>query len=244
MEVGRNTYGYENITVYECYKKNTNNDNILGIIKIGSFCGFSENVKILLNWDYNFDRSFIYPFVTLKTNKCVDLYSDVITDIERNVVIKNDVQIGNNTVIFGGAIIGNGSIILPDSVVVDDVPNYSIVKGTPAKVIGYRYDDIIINKLLNLKWWEFPDIIIHNFIHLITDRIDNFISCLEGIKSNFLINLAIKNTRKIPKKIVVPITDDQLIINNEKKIKQNNDVNIQNNNMYKRKNIIKTTLRM
>lgn len=221
MEVGRNSYGCENITVYECYKKNNENDKNTGLIKIGSFCGFAENIKIILNWDYNFNRSFTYPFVILKTNELADPFPDRISDIVRTVVIKNDVQVGNNTVIFGGAIIGNGAIILPNSIVVDDIPPYSIVEGSPAKVIKYRYDEILISKLLHLNWWDFPDTIIYKLIHLINDDINLFINCLESIKNEFIIKLAIQHTIGIEKKIIMPVMNYQLII--ESTIKSKND---------------------
>ena len=49
---------------------------------------------------------------------------------------KNDVWIGAHSVILGGVTINNGAIIAANSVVTKDVPAYSIVAGSPAKVIG------------------------------------------------------------------------------------------------------------
>lgn len=40
------------------------------------------------------------------------------------------------------------------SVVVKDVPPYSIVGGVPAKVIKYRFSSEEIQKLLKMQWWN------------------------------------------------------------------------------------------
>lgn len=53
-----------------------------------------------------------------------------------------------------GVNIGDGAIIGSGAIVTTDVPPYAIVAGTPAKVLRYRFCDEIINKLLELKWWD------------------------------------------------------------------------------------------
>jgi len=54
------------------------------------------------------------------------------------VKIGDDVWIGAYSVILRGVKIGDGSIIAAHSVVNRDVPEYSIVGGVPAKVLGDR----------------------------------------------------------------------------------------------------------
>lgn len=51
--------------------------------------------------------------------------------------IGNDVNIGANSVIIGDITIGENSIIAAGSVVIKDVPPFSVVAGNPAKVIKY-----------------------------------------------------------------------------------------------------------
>lgn len=69
--------------------------------------------------------------------------------------IKNDVWIGDDAVIRRGITLGNCSIILPNSFVNKDVPDFAIVLGSPAKIIGYRFDEETRQKILNSKYWMF-----------------------------------------------------------------------------------------
>ncbi|WP_371185689.1 hypothetical protein [Thalassotalea maritima] len=57
------------------------------------------------------------------------------------IVIKDDVWIGYGSTILGGVTIGEGSIVAAGSVVINDVPEYSIVAGNPARVIKRRFND-------------------------------------------------------------------------------------------------------
>jgi len=54
------------------------------------------------------------------------------------VVIGDDVWIGTRTIILPGIKIGRGAIIGAGAVVTKDVPEFSIVVGVPAKIIGSR----------------------------------------------------------------------------------------------------------
>jgi acetyltransferase-like isoleucine patch superfamily enzyme len=69
--------------------------------------------------------------------------------------IGNDVWIGAHVKINGGLSIGDGAIVAAGSVVTKDVPPYTIVGGTPAKVIRRRFDDAIIDELMALRWWDY-----------------------------------------------------------------------------------------
>ena len=69
--------------------------------------------------------------------------------------IGNDVWIGQGVFIKSGIKIGDGSIIAAHSVVVTDIPPYSIAAGVPATVKRPRFSVDVIEKLLNLKWWDY-----------------------------------------------------------------------------------------
>lgn len=72
-------------------------------------------------------------------------------------VIGNDVWIGYNVVILPGVTIGDGAVLAANAVVTHDVPPYTIVAGVPARPLKKRFRDEVITKLLEIKWWDWPD---------------------------------------------------------------------------------------
>ncbi len=56
------------------------------------------------------------------------------------IIVEDDVWLGHGAIILSPSRIGSGSIVAAGSVVVKDVPNYSIVAGNPAKVIKMRFN--------------------------------------------------------------------------------------------------------
>lgn len=73
---------------------------------------------------------------------------------EKKVIVGNDVWIGHNVTVMGGVNIGNGAVIGSGAIVTKDIPPYAIAVGNPAKVIKYRFDEEIREKLLEIKWWD------------------------------------------------------------------------------------------
>ena len=69
--------------------------------------------------------------------------------------IGNDVWIGSHCVIRSGISIGDGSVIASGSVVVKDVPPYTIVGGNPAKPIRMRFEQEIVDRFVTLQWWSY-----------------------------------------------------------------------------------------
>lgn len=73
-----------------------------------------------------------------------------------DTLIGNDVWIGHQAIIMPAITIGDGAVIASGSVVTKDVAPYTIVGGNPAKKIRQRFDDHIISRLLDIKWWDWP----------------------------------------------------------------------------------------
>lgn len=73
-----------------------------------------------------------------------------------DIVIGNDVWIGRESIIMPGVKIGDGAIIAAYSVVTKDVEPYSVVGGNPARFIKKRFNDELIELLLEFKWWDLP----------------------------------------------------------------------------------------
>ncbi len=73
----------------------------------------------------------------------------------RITAIGNDVYIGHGAFLVQGVTVGDGAVIGAGAVVTKDVPAFSIVAGTPARVKSMRFDDTIIERMQRLKWWDY-----------------------------------------------------------------------------------------
>ena len=69
-------------------------------------------------------------------------------------VVGNDVWIGQNVTVMPGVHIGDGAIIAANSVVTKDIPPYCIAGGNPCKIIRRRFNEELVEYLLNLKLWD------------------------------------------------------------------------------------------
>lgn len=90
-------------------------------------------------------------------------------------VIGNDVWIGQDVSINRGVSIGDGAVVAAFSVVTRDVPPYSIVGGNPAKIIKYRFDQRLVEELLDLQWWRFePNVAFRFPVERVADYVEQF----------------------------------------------------------------------
>ena len=64
--------------------------------------------------------------------------------------------IGGHSVILNGVKVGDGAVIAANSVVTKDVEPYTIVGGVPAKFIKYRFDKDMIDKLIQIDFYNKP----------------------------------------------------------------------------------------
>jgi hypothetical protein len=94
--------------------------------------------------------------------------------------VGNDVWIGHKALIMPAVSIGDGVIIASRSVVTKDVPPYTIVAGNPAKIIWKRFDEKTIDKLLKIKWWDWPiEEITQNISSIVNLNIDALIEIVD-----------------------------------------------------------------
>ena len=125
---------------------------------IGKFCSIACGAKFLFNSaNHALGSISTYPFPIFFEEWCLATDVDSIAkawDNHGDIVIGNDVWIGYEAVIMSGVKIGDGAIIGTRAVVTKDVPPYTIVGGVPAKPIRKRFNDVTIEKLAALRWWD------------------------------------------------------------------------------------------
>ena len=125
---------------------------------IGKYCSIACGAKFLLNSANHTLRSLsTYPFPIF-----YEAWGTPVSEVSSawdnrgDIVIGNDVWIGYEAVILSGVHIGDGAIIGARAVVTRDVEPYTIMGGVPARPIRKRYDEETIQRLLALRWWDFP----------------------------------------------------------------------------------------
>ena len=131
-----------------------NNDRLF----MGKFCSIACGAKFIFNCANHTLRSLSTYTFPLFFEEWDLPKSEVVSawDNKGDIVIGNDVWIGYDTVIMAGVRIGDGAIIGTRAVVTKNVEPYSIVGGVPAKEIRKRFAPEVIQKLMEIKWWNWP----------------------------------------------------------------------------------------
>ncbi len=81
-------------------------------------------------------------------------FADADSVVKGEVDIKDYVFIGPRVIILPGVTIGRGAIIAAGAVVTKDVPDFAIVGGVPAKIIGERQNKDLHYKLGRAAWFR------------------------------------------------------------------------------------------
>lgn len=118
------------------------------MIHIGGFCSIASWVQIYATNDHNYHKLTTYP----PTATWLILWEQ--KDLWADTFIGHDVWIGTNAIILPWVTVGTGAVIGAGSVVTKDVSPYAIVGWVPAKVIKYRFEPDIIDKLIVSEWWN------------------------------------------------------------------------------------------
>lgn len=124
--------------------------------EVGSFCSIANNV-IIGGAMHPIKWGSTSPVFYYGRDSVTKKFSEYEREPDKRTVIGHDVWIGHSALIKQGVIIGTGAVVGMGAVVTKDVPPYAIVAGNPAKVIKMRFEQDIIEQLLDLKWWELSD---------------------------------------------------------------------------------------
>lgn len=95
--------------------------------------------------------------------RSADYWDDVENDAEffahrmsRRSVIGHDTWIGHGAMIKPEVTVGDGAVVASGAVVTKDVAPYTIVAGTPARVLRPRQPTAIADRIIALAWWDWP----------------------------------------------------------------------------------------
>lgn len=111
---------------------------------IGNYCSIANNVSIG-HGEHDLKR------ISTSTRFYENTYEEL---TKENCSIGHDVWVGVGAVILRGVRVGNGAVIGANAVVTKDVPDFAIVVGVPARVIRYRFDEVVQTAITNSCWWE------------------------------------------------------------------------------------------
>jgi virginiamycin A acetyltransferase len=175
--VGDYTY-YDDFENIENFEKNVKYhfDFIGDKLIIGKFCMIASDVKFIMNGANHLTNALTaYPFAIFG-NGWGHAMNGKNYPNKGDIIIGNDVWIGYNATIMSGVTIGDGAIISANATVVKDVKPYSIIGGNPAFEIKKRFPDEIIEKLLEIKWWNWDiEKISRNVHHLTSNNLEDIV---------------------------------------------------------------------
>ncbi len=124
---------------------------------IGKFCALARGVRFIMNGANHKVSGFsTYPFFIFGNGWEPAMPQPGDLPYKGDTVIGNDVWLGYDVLVMPGVKIGDGAIVAARSVVVSDVPAYSVVGGNPAKAVRQRFPDEIVGELLAIRWWDWP----------------------------------------------------------------------------------------
>lgn len=75
---------------------------------------------------------------------------------KRKTYLGHDTWIGHGAIIMPEVTVGNGAVVGSGAIVTKDVAPYTIVVGSPARVVRSRFSAEIARKLEAIRWWDWP----------------------------------------------------------------------------------------
>lgn len=134
----------------------------------GKYSGFSDSAMVMLDQGNNhrIDAATTYSLHVLSDGFDVEFGDPSF------VKIGNDVMVCTQAMILPGVTIGDGAIIAAGAVVSRNIPPYAIAAGNPAKIVRYRFESEVIERLEKLAWWDWPEETVFENKHILCGKLD------------------------------------------------------------------------
>lgn len=131
VTVGKGTYGYIHAISF---------GSELERLEIGNFCSIADETTFLLSGEHLANAISTYPFRE-------KILGQGAARCRGPIIVEDDVWICYGATILSGVTLGKGCIVGARALVNKDVPPYAIVAGVPARIVKYRFDKSIRDRL-------------------------------------------------------------------------------------------------
>jgi acetyltransferase-like isoleucine patch superfamily enzyme len=171
VQIGRHTYAYGENT-FPIYTESAR-------IIVGAFCSIHAEARVLGGGEHVLTRASTFPFNALMFDRAKRTAAD---EVDKGpTVIGNDVFIGVGAIVLAGVTVGDGAVIGAGAVVGKSVPPYAVVVGNPARIVHYRFEKEIRDRLLAVRWWDWDDQEIRAMKRWFTADIESFLEEAERV---------------------------------------------------------------
>jgi acetyltransferase-like isoleucine patch superfamily enzyme len=126
-----------------------------GAVRVGNFTSIGDDVEIMPGGNHRADWVTTFPLSVRLAGAAHN--PPGLPASKGDVIIGSDVWIGRGARILSGVTIGDGAVVGAYSVVTKDVRPYAVVAGVPAIERRRRFDDDVIDQLMRIRWWDWPD---------------------------------------------------------------------------------------
>lgn len=142
VDVGKGTYGELNVVDF--------GDGHKLILK--NYISIAQKVTFILDAEHYWNHISTYPFkVKMLHMQEKEAFG------KGDIVVEDDVWIGYGATIMSGVHIGQGAVVAAGAVITKDIPSYAIVSGVPGRVLRYRFNEEIIQRLLKVDFEKLTD---------------------------------------------------------------------------------------
>lgn len=150
------------------------------VVRIGKYCSIAPDCEFFVDGYHRFDHASSFPFYEL----------GLCTTDERNKngygkgtpTVGNDVWIGKGVTVMSGVRINHGCVIGARAVVTKTCPPYAIVAGNPGRIIGYRFDSTIRDRLLESEWWDLPYDVVLEYLAPVQHDVNKFLGAIDDVR--------------------------------------------------------------
>lgn len=141
---------FEECVLYLDEIDNKHNSNNIDQLIIGKYCSVANGVKFMMGGTHghNYNWIAVHPLIGFDNSKLAG------QKWKGDTIIGNDVWLGAESLIMPGVQIADGAVIAARSVVTKNIAPYEIWGGNPACFIKKRFSDEHIEKILQIKWWD------------------------------------------------------------------------------------------